>query len=59
MDKGLEELKERIQRLESRVFSMTAEEAKELVDGYLEAAEANPKVEPNEWVLKAEKMLGI
>ncbi len=55
----VEQIKERLVRLEEAVFGMDYETALHIVDSYIEASKENPCIEPSRRFLKAEKMLGI
>ena len=55
----VEQIKERLVRLEEAVFGMDYETALHIIDSYMEASRENPYIEPSRRFLKAEKMLGI
>ena len=55
----VEQIKERLVRLEEAVFGMDYETAYHIVDSFREASKENHCLEPSHRFLKAEKMLGM
>ena len=55
----VEQINERLVRLEKIVFGMDYENALRIIDSFTEASKENHSLEPSHRFLKAEKMLGI